>query len=197
MLSRHWKKQKDKEYLTPNKSYNMFDLILNQIKTRQDADTLSTEIDLLLRGIYDSQGSGFDSILRTKVRSRFSSSLKEIFSKDLSLDKKSFLEGLKNELKDLEEVNLNLAFEPTEDSLDRFSTFVKNEIGSNAIINLSYDPAIIGGSIIVYKGNYRDFSFKRVFEKVFEKERENILKMLDSNSGLVSTRESTQDKTGI
>lgn len=161
----------------------MYSSILNQIKTKDDADLLLGEIDILLRSLYDSGGGGFDSVMATKIRASISNQLSEIFSKNISLDKKVFLEGLRDVLGRLEEVGVTLSFEPSRDTIERLANFVKKQIGESAVLNIGCDPSIIGGAVIIYKGKYKDFSFRRIFETVFQQERKDILKLLSRGKG--------------
>ena len=155
----------------------MFDEILYQIRTKEEKETLLREIEILIESLYQDKGEAFASILKTKVRDRYYSLLKSVFS-DEAVDKKDYLEKLKNELEKLKEVEITLAFEPTYDFLDRLSFFIKNSIASNVIMSINYDPNILGGALLIYKGNWRDFSFRKVFQEEFERDRGEILKML-------------------
>ncbi|KKQ97641.1 MAG: hypothetical protein UT23_C0010G0037 [Candidatus Woesebacteria bacterium GW2011_GWA1_39_12] len=88
------------------------------------------------------------------------------------------MRGLEKELKNLKDVYLTLAYEPTQDQIDTIASFIRQSTGGKIILNLSYDPQLIGGVEIIYEGVFRDFSFKRIFEKEFEEDREEILKKL-------------------
>jgi len=167
----------------------MYDFLLSKIRTSEDKDKLLDEIDLLLNGLYQYKGFGFDSLLENKVRAWVSTFLREEFAKE-ALDRNAYLLDLKKKLMNLKEVSLIIAYEPTSDALESFFTFIRSAIGQNAIINLGYDPHLIGGVQIIFEGQFRDFSFKRIFEKVFEENRGEILKVLE-------TKTSTQDETGF
>jgi len=155
----------------------MYEQILSRIRTTEDQEKILEEIDLLLSSFYQDKGMGFDSTLRTKVRFWFSSILKEEFSKE-KVDKEEFLNTLRQKVLDMEKVYLTLAFEPSIDTLDRISGLIRTFIGKPCLIDFSFDPRLIGGVEIIYKGEYRDFSFRRIFEEEFEKSREEFLKRL-------------------
>jgi hypothetical protein len=158
----------------------MYDNFLQKIKTRREADELSEEANLLIRGLYEQEGKAYESYLNTKVRSWVSRQVKEVFSEE-GVDKKGFLEGLLNNLNNLKPVRLVIAFEPTENQLERFTSFIKSAGGQNLIVDLTYDPYVVGGAVIIHEGKYRDFSFKKIFEHQFENERENLLKLLEKS----------------
>ncbi|KKQ51415.1 hypothetical protein A2865_02810 [Candidatus Woesebacteria bacterium RIFCSPHIGHO2_01_FULL_39_17] len=158
----------------------MYEVFIDRIKTNEDKERLLEEIEVLLTGIYEDKGYALDSLLQTGVRSWVSSYIREEFSKS-GVNRESFLRGLEKELRGLKDVYLTIAFEPTQDQIDTMASFLKQEIGSSIILNLSYDPQIIGGVQIIYEGLFRDFSFNRIFEKEFEEDREEILKKLAQN----------------
>ena len=77
-----------------------------------------------------------------------------------------------------------IAYEPSEDAIDRFYSFITAACGRRIILDIGYAPDIIGGAVVIYRGKYRDFSFKNIFEKEFEKESAKILKLSQNNEGL-------------
>ena len=155
----------------------MYDQILNKLRTLEDKEKLLLEIEILLSGLYEEKGLGFNSLLQNRIRGWVSSYLTEELSKP-DVDKEAFLRGLEKELKSLKDVYLTLAYEPTQDQIDTIASFIRQSTGGKIILNLSYDPQLIGGVEIIYEGVFRDFSFKRIFEKEFEEDREEILKKL-------------------
>jgi hypothetical protein len=164
----------------------MIDELLAHIKTVQEADEIVGEIEMLLESLYEKDADGFKSVLKHRIRYWVADYLKRGLEKET--DAEAYLKSLEKQIKGLEELNLTLAYEPTEDALERFSSYVKQNIGSHVLLRISYDPNIIGGAIVIYEGEYRDFSFKRIFESQFETSKSEILKTL---------RESTDKGTNI
>jgi hypothetical protein len=159
----------------------MFDQILSKIQTTEDQEEVVNEIEILLKSLYQDKGLGFESVLSTSVRAWLASLLRQEFSKE-DIDKEAFLINLKNIITDIPKVHLTLAFEPSQDALNRIVGVIRSSIGGNVIVSLRRDPYLIGGVEIIFEGEYRDFTFKRIFEKEFEKSRSDLLRSLDRNS---------------
>lgn len=151
--------------------------ILAKIQTTQSAIVFRDEIELLLKSLYKGSDE-FTSVLKTKVRVSLSEYIKKIISeKDVNIEQ--LLKNLLNNIKEIPSVRLILAYEPSEDAIDRFYSFIAGACQRNVLLDIGYAPDIIGGAIIIYQGKYRDFSFKYIFEREFEGEREDILKLLE------------------
>jgi len=165
----------------------MYTDIYKQLRTKQELDELIYEIDILLESLYQTNGEAFDSILKTKVRGK----IFDIFSAAFSggADKKKYLLKLKENLSKTTYLNLVLAIEPSNDFLDRISFFVKKSISPDVVLDINYDPGILGGAVMIYQGNYRDFSFRKSFQEEFARSRDKIfqtleVKQIDTNGKL-------------
>ena len=145
----------------------MFDNLISKIRTVEEKEKLVEEIKLLNESIYIDKGFGFNSVLKNKIRSWVSDFFFEEFAKE-NIDKEVYLKELLRIINSLKEVGLRLAFEPSSNAVDRFLGYLRNATGENIILNLSIDPQIIGGVQIIFNGEFRDFSFKKIFEKEFE-----------------------------
>lgn len=151
--------------------------MLEHIKTTESAQIFEDELELLLKSLYLGSNE-FNSVLKSRVRARISVYIKEIISKE-DVDIEKFLKDLIKNIKEIPTVKLIVAFEPTQDAIDRFYAFIVGACQRYIFLDIGYSPDIIGGVVIIYKGKYRDFSFKTIFEKEFQLDRENILKLLE------------------
>ena len=157
----------------------MYDQILTRITTADEKDKLTEEINLLLQSLYENKGFGFDSVLRNKIRAWVSAYFQEEFAKE-GLDKENYLKNLKEKINNLREVDLVLAYEPSSEMLNTLSGYLREATQENVVLNLNFDPHLIGGVQIIFDGQFRDYSFKRIFEKEFEESRNRILELLQS-----------------
>jgi len=155
----------------------MFDQILSKIRTVDDQEKILEEIDVLLSSLYQDKGLGFESTLKTSARAWLYPLLREEFSKE-GANRRNLLLNLKQKIEGLSKVYITLAFEPSEDALNRFGGVIRTSVREDVIISVAYDPHLIGGVQIIYNGEFRHFSFKRIFEKEFENTREQILKSI-------------------
>jgi len=141
----------------------MFSDLLNKVRTKAEAEFLVSEIELLLESLYEFGDRGFDNVLKTRVRAWAGADI-EILIKEGGGAKKEFLEKLKKRIDELSIVNLKVAWDPTDDALDKFYSKLKEFLGDNLLINLEVDPKIVGGAIISYMGIYKDFSVAKLLK---------------------------------
>lgn len=75
-------------------------------------------------------------------------------------------------------IQLTLAFQPDERTIDLFSEWVKKNVGSQMLIDLQYDRTIIGGALLVAHGIYKDYSVKKDLSNKFQLQKEEIISLL-------------------
>ncbi len=156
----------------------MFDEIVSSVKTIDEKQMLLDEIELLLHSLYKKSAQSFEDVLRTQVRSRIAQKIEEILRKE-SGEKHAILEKLQETVLDLPVMELTLAFEPTETSLQRLSTWVKTNVGAKVVFQLKYDRSILGGVIMIHEGEYRDYSVRRQLERIINEEQGQIAQLLN------------------
>lgn len=163
--------------------------LLSKIRTTAERDQVNSELDLLITNLYEHGGSSLDSVLRTQIRSWVAEIIRKGMPEGNDIEKaESYLKSLKDSLTKLKVLNLTIAFEPTDSSIDKFSDFV-NKNRSNAsgpdgsqarrvILDFEIDPKIYGGAEITYDGNYRDFSLKRLFEEEYKAQEGELMSII-------------------
>ena len=151
--------------------------IIGSIKTVEDKDRLFSEIDLVSKAIYvegellkvlDSQVS---KTLRGYVGNETS---QEVISQKLS--------DLKKSLAEFSVVKLTLAYEPSESTIDKILAFLRQNLGEKTILEMQFEPKILGGVIFEFRGSYKDYTLKSRLDEVFKNKREEILRSLSQNS---------------
>lgn len=156
----------------------MNDQIFSKIKTKESLDLFKEEIELLLKSLYKSERQNFNSVLSNKVRAFVVEFIRnKTASGDFNLE--GYLRELIDRAQELPTITLFLAFEPSENTLDHFYSFISSACRQPVLLEVNYDPTIIGGVVIIYKGEYRDFSFRKIFEKEFQEDQESMLKLLE------------------
>ena len=63
-------------------------------------------------------------------------------------------------------VHKNTLFNNNNDSLEKISQWFEKELGQKIILDLSINPKIVGGVIIEYQGNWRDFSLEKEIDSL-------------------------------
>ena len=142
----------------------MYSEILSSLRTKSELELLNQEIDILLTGLYEDEGTKFEEILKEDIRGKISIEIQRLLNNNQS-DKEDVLKGLQTELDKLKTLKLTLSFEPSEKTLDKLYQWMKANVSENAVLDISLDQSIIGGAIISYGGNYRDFSFAKKLEE--------------------------------
>jgi len=152
------------------------DKLLQNIITKRDAQRLLEEIEIIRKGLFEAGEGALESLLKNKVRAETAEVIRETFSK-ADLDKKGYLDKVEELIMKMPNVSFILAFEPSEGAVERFYSKVSEATGKRVLLDIVYEPQIIGGVVIIFNGRYRDYSFKKIFELEFEKGRDKILSM--------------------
>ena len=113
--------------------------ILRYIKTVDQAEKLSYEIDILLKSLFETR-DGLEDALNS-ISAVNSERLKETFLKNnINLDNlamtREYLIVLKEELQKQKTLKLSLAFPPSEDIIDNLFDWVLNNLGEGIILDI-------------------------------------------------------------
>lgn len=103
------------------------------------------------------------------------------FLKDLANDGKIellILKDLLEKIKDIEVVRIILAFNPSMKFVSELKNDIEKLLNKNILIDININKEIIGGIIIDYNGKYTDISLAKELKEMFQKKKENILKMI-------------------
>ena len=151
----------------------MYSEILSNIRTKEDAWALEQEIDILLNKLYSAKADEFSHALEHDVRSNVALIIKSSIEK-ARIDRDKYLQGLKNELKKLKEIQLTLAFEPTDATLEKIFLWVRENVGKGIILDINYSKTISGGAVIINKGKYRDYSLKKLIRNDLDNNKQKV-----------------------
>jgi F0F1-type ATP synthase delta subunit len=150
--------------------------LIESLRTKEDISTLESELNSIIDSFYKKEGD-IDEVLRTQVRYWVGEIILQETQKDGLLD---YSKKLLEMLRDIESVQLILAFEPTRVGVERIYEAIQPAISRKIVLDISCDPQIIGGVIISFNGLYKDYSFRRIFEAELNATREEIVRKLDS-----------------
>jgi len=140
--------------------------LLDIVVTTEDREECIALIDQLLSLIYTNDSS---------LLSFLHSDIPEIFSKFFlnylqttvdSQSKERILRKLRDEVSHLEKISITVAFRPSRNSLEKMASQVRKQYGSNMVMEVHYNPEIIAGAEIVYKGIYRDVTSRKKLDEV-------------------------------
>lgn len=155
--------------------------LLEVVKTKQDANNFLVHINEVIANLFKSSSSPIDVITAFMPYAKKEWSLSLIHEHDLNItdltQMQNFFQGLKDALEKMPVVEISLAFEPNE----KFIVLVSNKISiyskKPVILDINYNPKIIAGLVIGFKGNYKNYSM----EKMLLDKQKNGEIMLDIN----------------
>lgn len=149
-----------------------FDNLTDNIITKQDLVYLLDDINQAREVIYKKKKGK----LSDKTQNIASKKLRNTIEKQEERgnlktrpQQEEFLDQLENYFKNLPQIQLTLAFSPSDSFLEEISQWLKNQIGQRTIINLTVNPEIVGGAIIDHEGHHLDLALsKKIKESIHE-----------------------------
>lgn len=153
--------------------------IINNIKTVQDINMLTQEIDDFTQAIFEMKKTSIEGIFNS-VSAEFASKIIKAFSKNnLNINDASlmidFLKTLREVIHKLKTIKITLAFDPNQATIERLFVFIKENLGHRYILDIESSSEILGGAIISFEGKYSDGSLKKSIEDVFAKENRGTI----------------------
>jgi len=154
--------------------------ILEYIKTIDQLEDFSLEIDTVLSGLFKTGNKNIDEVLGKTVGESTADTLRKIIKKNKidSLDYSSLdklLNNLKEELKKIKVLKISLAIDPSKEQIEHIFNWVKENLGEGIILDIDKDESMLGGAVISFNGQYKDFSLKRALEKIFKNKKAEIM----------------------
>lgn len=155
--------------------------LLKHVKTTNDRDRLLSESDILLNSLFSPKKNAFEKAL-SSISVKNAEVIRESFLKKKlgKQDIKDSLNQLKERVQKLNTINLTLSFSPSEDSIKSIFDWTSKNIGEGFILDIKEDPTILGGVVLVFKGQYIDLSLKKRLDEAFAKKRKEITSVLNS-----------------
>lgn len=148
----------------------IFERIIKKIRTKEELVFFLEEIANVRQIIFKDKEEFLSRKLKRKAGVELKGLLEELEKEGVIFEgrgkQSDFLEELEKELQSLPEIKLEIAFSPDNDSLEKISQWFEKELGQKIILDLSINPKIVGGVIIEYQGNWRDFSLEKEIDSL-------------------------------
>lgn len=77
-----------------------------------------------------------------------------------------FLTELKENLQNIPQVKITVAFAPSDGFLKETSQWLEDEIGEKVIIDLTVNHKIVAGAVIEYQGRYLNLALNKKIEQI-------------------------------
>lgn len=152
--------------------------IISSLRTVEERDTLYRAVDALEREQYRIGKSEEKEILKqisSSVAALLESALGSSSLAENPAAKKEFLGNLKNKLKSLRVLKIDLAFEPKPATLNKISAWVKENAGEDILLEIGLDRTIVGGARIIFGGKYVEETLEKLLAREFEENRNIIV----------------------
>jgi F0F1-type ATP synthase delta subunit len=157
----------------------MYEKVLSSLKTRDDVEAVEEEIKKISKSLYEGDVNSIQNVLKKDIRNFFSEIVRQETNINDIKSVENYLRILEEKLKAIFDVTIIVAFEPSGYAISKFYDLVQQNIKEKIVLDIEFDPHIIGGAIIIYKGKYKDYSLKTVFNDELNKTQGEILNMLN------------------
>lgn len=157
--------------------------ILDEVKTVEDLRLVASEIDMLLVTLYKTDKEIFVKRLHTKLQRNLTDSLTlSLNQQNVSLENheqlQQYFTGLKQFLAALPLLQLTIPYHPSNEQVEKLSDWARRETNKPVILQIQYNPTLLGGAVITYEGRYTDLSLKKKLDAVYATKKEEILAIL-------------------
>lgn len=106
-------------------------------------------------------------------------SLPESFLQSFNKDNLSeIIEGLETQINKLEVLTIFLPFDTTDEGLTQIGIYTRNTFGKVLLLDIKYNPLLIAGCAMSWKGIYKDYSLHSKIQERKQTIIENFKKFL-------------------
>lgn len=140
------------------------------VKTKADATDFVAKIGSILEHVYKT-----DFTLEHELLAQFGLTKQEKFvvflrNSNVQLDSlaqvQAFLTSLQQKVSHLPILSLTLAFDPTEETLEKLSDWFILNTKQHILFDITVNPELIAGVTITYNGKYVDTSVRPAFDAI-------------------------------
>ena len=157
-----------------------YESIYTNIRTTAERGITYAAIETLLDALYK-KSTDFNQLIETEMPHALVRPVKQQLTKlrDPSPQGIQFyLEGLREALGALATLSLEIAFDPTEETLSVLTAWIREHLGANIIMEISVDRSIFGGARVSYAGRYKEINLAILIENAMRQQKESIEYML-------------------
>jgi F0F1-type ATP synthase delta subunit len=154
-----------------------FEGLIKRIRTKEELIFFLEEIARVRAIIFKNGGAAELMRKTTEGKTEGGEELKKFLEKwekekviSANREKQSdFFRKLEKDLQSLPKIKLEIAFSPNEDFLDKISQWLEKELRQKTILDITVNPDIVGGAVVEYQGNWRDFSLAKEIDGIVSK----------------------------
>ena len=147
-------------------------MILPQIDTKEYYVIFMQQLDMLLLDLYGYDSKELEDRLQSVYDHKFTHIIKSVLaSEDLTLSAPNIghidskLRMLKEDMLNVNNLELHIALYPNEAFLQKIRSWVALHLPSRTLIDIRVDRSILAGARIYYNGSYFDGTFSQGFSR--------------------------------
>jgi len=149
----------------------VFKKISEKIITEEDLVFFLDQLALVKKIIFSNTEISLSQRLKNKVDERIRREIEKLEERgEIPLfveEQSTFFEQLEKFLLKIPKVQLEIAFEPSNEFLLEIDNWFKENVGKKVILDIFVNPKIVGGARIEYQGKWVDFSLGKEIEKLY------------------------------
>ena len=142
--------------------------LFDRVTSASDVLQLRQELEVLQKALYQVKTDAWENALSSQVRTWVAAEISASVTNDTQ-SKEQVLQDLLKQLEAIKTLRLTIAFEPSDIMLTKVREWVKAELGSMVVLEIEYQPSLIGGAIITWNGKYFNASVRQALDAVFDK----------------------------
>jgi len=153
----------------------IFDDFAKKIITKKDLIFCLKEINLVKKLIFKNINIPLSKKTKEKISENFRKEIerlenKKIISKDPEKNLILF-ENFEKYLQNLPQIKIKIAFHAKKKFVNKISFWLKKEIKQKVILDLIFNPKIVGGAIIEYKGRQINLSLDKKIDTLVSQKK--------------------------
>jgi hypothetical protein len=156
--------------------------IVNEIQTAEELALLKDIIAKLHADLFKPRASVYhESVFEgipSHIASVFTLALADKFLEEHPEEMKAFLAELERAISHLKVLRLEISFEPTGKLFEHLINWIRKELGTGIVMEITVDKGLLGGARMMYGGKYKELSLPLLIEQAAEKERARIIEQL-------------------
>lgn len=153
---------------------NVLDKFTEKIKTKDRLDKYLEQIEEASRWIYKGGNVSLSEKIKQNVGEEFRQIIAELEESggipSARRAQSDFFKTLAKTLESLPVVKLVLAFLPSQEFLEKMTSWLEKQTSEKTLVDISVKEEIVGGAIFEYEGEYRDYTLSSKLDSVLESE---------------------------
>jgi F0F1-type ATP synthase delta subunit len=151
----------------------IFEDFAKKIITKEDLIFFLDQINLTEQLLFKDKNIPLTEKLKGRVSEDFKEFIEKlekenVITRDVEKNR-NFFEDLKNYLLKIPQIKIEIAFKPSRIFVEKISLWLEKNFREKIIVDLYFNPEIVGGAVIEYKGKYLNYSLTKKIDELISK----------------------------